>query len=654
MGWVRSGSGRVVKSKLPVLAGLGVLAVTAALWLVVTAVPAAAHADLTATEPAAGAVLERSPTEIVLRFSAGVDPVEGGIRLVADTGDEVARFSIEDNLGSVLAVPLEQDLPAGGYVVAWRAVSADSHPIRGAFVFHVGSAKGPDTSALVSRLLSDQGGRAGPGALLTAGRWLSFAGVLGVVGVLLMVARGAVPSAERGRFGSRSGLAMVGAGVGVVGTLVMIGAQAASVGANWPDLVDPGAWWNVASTRSGAWWTVRLALLAATLGWVATRARGRGRAESIGPDGARAESRRSAGTAGAHPVAGHRRGDVPSVALRGGAAAAAAGLALVTALGGHGVSGRWMALGLAATVVHLLALGFWLVGLVLVLGSTRDGSGDGEPGTVAVAAAFSPWALGAVALVIASGAVNSVRQVGERSLLTSTDYGAVLVTKVVLVAALIGVAAMSRATLHRALGRPHRQTLEQAAALTVGATRSGSGAGKSGSGVTAPIAAGSTVDATTVDVSSAGTPPPTVAVARLRRTVAVEAVIFAVVLVAGALLVNIRPAYRERGGPATGSAAVGQRLAQVVLEPARAGPNALHVYLSSPGGALDRADPITVTATLAEADVGPIEIEVVPAGPNHVTNPAVALPLKGRWSFEVTARYGQQDVRFTIPLTVTA
>ncbi|MFN0027402.1 MAG: copper resistance protein CopC, partial [Acidimicrobiales bacterium] len=158
----------------------------AALWLVVAATPAGAHADLTATEPAAGEVLASSPNEIVLRFSEGVDPIEGGIRLVRDTGEEVGRFDIQQIEGSVLRVRLEQSLPPAGYVVAWRAVSADSHPIRGAFVFHVGQEPGGDTSALVNRLLSDQGGTPGPGALLAVGRWLSFAGVLLVVGVALL------------------------------------------------------------------------------------------------------------------------------------------------------------------------------------------------------------------------------------------------------------------------------------------------------------------------------------------------------------------------------------------------------------------------------------------------------------------------------------
>ncbi len=628
-------------------AKVALVALLAALWLVVVAPAAAAHADLTATEPAAGEVLERSPSEIVLRFSEGVDPIAGGIRLVRDNGEEVGRFDIEHNEGSVLRVELGQVLEPAAYVVAWRAVSADSHPIRGAFVFHVGPGSGSglaaDTSALVSRLLADQGGTPGTGAVLAAGRWLSFVGVLIVVGALLIVLWGPVlggparwdglidagrsvdpldaeDGAERVDGGSDGDswwrlrrLVVVAAGLGVAGSVLMIAAQAVSVSGNWRDVVDVRAWWEVASTRSGRWWVARLVLLVLAL--VGGGLAGRGQAHPPTAHGAF--------FAGTRPRPARWWGGWSSL-VGVGIAATAVGLALVTALGGHAVSGRWVALGVAATVVHLLALGFWMTGVVLLVSLWRGGS-EAQPLSLAVARAFSPWALAVVVVVVATGAFNSVRQVGDVSLLTSTDYGTVLVVKVVLVAGLIGVAALSRRALHRAVVATPADT-----APVNGAART------PGRSVPSPGLAGSAARGS------------------LRRTVMFEALVFAGVLVASAVLVNIRPAYSERSGPTTGSDTVGQRLVQVVLEPARAGSNALHVYLSSPGGALDRADPITVTATLAEADLGPIDVEVFPAGPNHVTSPSVDLPLKGRWSFEVTARYGRfEEVRFTVPLTVS-
>jgi copper transport protein len=99
---------------------------------------------------------------------------------------------------------------------------------------------------------------------------------------------------------------------------------------------------------------------------------------------------------------------------------------------------------------------------------------------------------------------------------------------------------------------------------------------------------------------------------------------------------------------------VGERIVQVELDPAVTGGTEMHVYLSSPGGGLDRADEITVEATLPAADLGPLDVEVVPAGPNHVIGPAVDLPVAGLWTFEVTARFGEFDqVIFTVQIPVT-
>ncbi|MFN0029058.1 MAG: CopD family protein [Acidimicrobiales bacterium] len=451
----------------------------------------------------------------------------------------------------------------------------------------------------------------------------------------------------------------------------MIGAQAVSVSANWSDVVDPGAWWDVAATHSGRWWAARLLVLAAVavsgaLVGSAVRERngdiGAAFAEPDGAaglavelDGVRGLAVEPDGVAGTAAGSAGLRGPGRALWVHAAAAVAAVGLALITALGGHAVSGRWVVLGFVATVAHLLALGFWVTGLMALLSAGRGGrhgrrrghgrnaAGGGliAASEVAFATAFSPWALGAVAVVVATGAFNSVRQVGERSLLSSTDYGTVLVTKVLLVAGLIGVAALSRRTLHRACGTATGNVTGAEAEQVIGGQRSaGAGHGVGGVGV------GGVGGGAGEWGSESGV---------LRRTVVLEVVLFAVVLVAGAVLVNVRPSYSERSGPSSGSATVGQRLAQVVLEPARAGSNELHVYLSSPGGALDRADSITVTATLAEADVGPIDIDVFPAGPNHVTNPSANLPLKGRWSFEVIARFGRfEEVRFTVPLAVSS
>jgi len=102
------------------------------------------------------------------------------------------------------------------------------------------------------------------------------------------------------------------------------------------------------------------------------------------------------------------------------------------------------------------------------------------------------------------------------------------------------------------------------------------------------------------------------------------------------------------------SAVVGARVAQVELEPAVTGGTEMHVYITSPSGALDRADEISVRAGLPEQDIPPFDVEVFPAGANHVVGANLDLPVAGLWTFDVTTRYGEFDeVVFTVQIPVS-
>ena len=139
----------------------------------------------------------------------------------------------------------------------------------------------------------------------------------------------------------------------------------------------------------------------------------------------------------------------------------------------------------------------------------------------------------------------------------------------------------------------------------------------------------------------------------LRRTVLLEIAGMALILMATAGLVNSPPP-PSAATTESASAVVGERIVQVELEPAVTEGAEMHIYLSSPSGGLDRADEITVTASLASADLGPLEIETVPAGPNHVIATDVSLPVAGLWTFDVTARFGEFDqVVFTVEIPVS-
>src|SRR5256885_17062051 len=131
--------------------------------LLLLATEASAHAELEETNPANGAHLDRAPAEVLLRFSETVSPVRGGFTVVDGNGRTVASPAASGD-GSRVRLPLPGSLGDGVYVVNWRVVSADSHPVHGAFVFSVGAARAAP--------LADAGAQAGSDSLVGAAFWL--------------------------------------------------------------------------------------------------------------------------------------------------------------------------------------------------------------------------------------------------------------------------------------------------------------------------------------------------------------------------------------------------------------------------------------------------------------------------------------------------
>jgi copper transport protein len=135
--------------------------------------------------------------------------------------------------------------------------------------------------------------------------------------------------------------------------------------------------------------------------------------------------------------------------------------------------------------------------------------------------------------------------------------------------------------------------------------------------------------------------------------VVLEIVGMGLILMATAGLVNSPPP-PSAATTESASVVVGDRIMQLELEPAVTGGTEMHVYLTSPSGGLDTPDEITVTASLPTQDLGPLDIETVPGGPNHVIGYDVNLPVAGLWTFDVTARFGEFDQQvFTVQIPVT-
>lgn len=526
-----------------------------------------AHTDLLASTPAANSVLPTAPTEIVLTFTEGVTPTVDAIRLVDSDGTAVALGAVSQARGDdTLVVAIPGTLDNGTYVVAWRAVSVDSHPISGAFLFSVGEAEATDPS-LVENVLNANDAGAPNGEWIRIGRVFSFLGLAlgpGSASVIVLCAPALLTSRRTAT------LLRTGVGFAIGGTALMISAQAATIGDSWTD------WAAVVDTSSGRWWLVRI--IGAALGGVAV---------------------------------GFRRLLLTSRPVRWFGALAAVMLLSVTAAGGHAISGRAVPVGLVASVGHLAAMSMWVGGLAMLLLVAPLRS------FWSIAIRFSPVGLASVAVLTITGVANGWRQMGTLGGFTDSAYGRALLTKLVVVVIVVSIAAVSRWML-----RDEVESVESVA--TDGSTES------------AGLHRGSRL---------------------LTRAVTAEALGALVILGVTSVLVGSPPpvdAVRAAAAaPASVSVVQEDRIAQIDLEPAVTGGTTMHVTITSPGGGLDRADEITVTARMPTQGVAPIDIDTTVAGPNHVTTNDANFPIAGVWEITVTARYGEFDqVVFTGQLEV--
>jgi copper resistance protein C len=115
----------------------GGLAAAALLLGLAAAGPAAAHAELQASEPADGAVLQSPPARLALTFAAPVQITALRLLDAAGTEHPLAREGARRAPVSALSATIPHPLPPGAYRVEYRGVSPDGHVGGGALGFSV-------------------------------------------------------------------------------------------------------------------------------------------------------------------------------------------------------------------------------------------------------------------------------------------------------------------------------------------------------------------------------------------------------------------------------------------------------------------------------------------------------------------------------------
>jgi copper transport protein len=557
-----------------------VMALGTAAVVLAAAAPADAHATLVEAVPADGSRVSAGPATVELHFTEHVSISGDSVRVMGTDGKRVDDGRPHSD-GGVVTIAIDPQLEPDTYVVAWRVVSADDHPVHGATTFLVGDGERAGAQTIAS-LLGDEGDGAWPvyGAIARA---VAYAGGLLVVGVA-----GWWAFVDRTARRSTRNLARVGAVAAAVGVIATIPIQAAlSTGLGGEAATD----WSLvrdalgSSLGTGALLVVAgVVLVAGAVSGTATAAvaggRGGGSAVSLSAAVPTAERSRAAALAGGTTLR-------PLLALAGSAV-----VAIGFAFSGHTESTDPRAVMYAADVVHVLAAGAWAGGLVLLandLRATRRGHLSPAAAATRVARFSAVAAVVSIAAAVA-GVVLAWGTVRHLDALTSTDYGRALLVKVGVVA-LVGVAAVYN---NRRLVPAVQQGVARAREL-------------------------------------------------LWHTVRAEVVGVVIVVIVTAALVNMVPA-RLSASPGLIEETVpfGRGTAVVQVDPGEAGENALHVYLlDGTGGQQELVDTPVVSFTLASQDIGPIDRTPYRAGPGHYTLDGREMSIPGTWTIEVHGRISQ-------------
>jgi copper transport protein len=567
--------------------------------LVFAGSPAQAHANLVSTDPASGTQLDEPPAQVRLRFSERVSVALAGVALRTADGAEIETEPAAPDPAdpTTVVLPIPAELANGSYLVTFRVVSADSHPIAGALVFGVGVPAAP----LSEVDLSDEDPVVA--TAFAVSRWTSYAGLALLAGVLVFFSL-CWPAGWTNR---RARRVLIGGWVaslgGAVAVLLLQGPY--SAGRSIGDIADPALLSSTMDTDYGRYVALRLALVligaALVAPWLARRPRAR--------------------TATALAI-----GVALAATWRGTGHANTAG---------NPVDGL-------ADLAHLVAMSSWFGGLALLTVCVLPRSAELPIDEVkGVVRRFSLLATSAVVTLVVTGVYVAWRRVGSLDAILGTPYGRLLAFKLAALGVLLWLGSMSRSVVQRRYA-----SLTAPAATTE--SRSNRRAAKAAV-VEERTARSQLRSSVRLEVVAA------VAVLAL-ASVLVATPPGAVVTEGQALAA----AQTEPTGPFADQVVLEDEelIVQVLLDPARVGENLVSIAITDLGYApLDvpevRAAFILPDPAGEAGAIGPLPLELTPTDPGEYEMADAQLPTAGTWRLDITVRTTDVDsttVQVDIPV----
>ncbi|MFI1729264.1 copper resistance CopC/CopD family protein [Streptomyces acidicola] len=620
------------------------------LFLLGGAGTASAHAAFRDSDPKDGVVLKSAPRQVTLSFTESVSLLDDSIRVLdpenraVETGEPSRVGKRSDTVRATIPAGLDD----GTYTVAWRVVSADSHPVSGALIFSIGE---PTATKAVATTPTEDPVVA---SLYNIARYVAYGGLALLIGVTVFTALLGGVGAPLRKLLLAGWSALLAS---TVALLLLRGAYERGTGVT--EVLDPSVLADTATTRPGLALLARLVLLAGAFFFI----RGADAVQGIG----------------AVPENGDVRETGPrqKVVLSAGVALSV-GLALTWAAAEHASAGIQVPAAMTSSVLHLLAMAAWLGGLTALLTVLYRAP---ESLSATVVARFSRLAFLSVTVLVLTGVYQSWRGLGSWAALTETTYGRLLIAKLCAVLLLLAAAAVSRRWTARWVTagvrdrQPERETVRVEARVPerVGGgpaeTNAADGPRPEDDEVTVRSAETSATARTDTGIDAGADtdgddqPLSTDTDAHhlaLRRSVLVESAVAVVVMLITTVLTVTLPGRAvaesaESGEPAAGTTAPGEPTAssslipfdvgtpnghgkvQLDLGPGTVGKNSIQAVIFGPDGGIATVPEMRVTFTLRAQDVGPIDAKLTNRGGYWATD-TLRLPLPGTWTMKITIR----------------
>lgn len=533
---------------------------------------ASAHAYLTHTVPAASVTLNGPPPSVDLTYDEAVEPRFAIISVTDVNGNQETSAPLSRSPANpdTLVVPLKK-VPPGWYLVYWRAISVDGHPVQGAFTFAVGPNPGPAPQFKIPHIAQT----ATTTPLLIA-RWLLFLTVMSSIGLFVLrtlIARPLIREVEGTTLRSISVGFVVTAVLGLIAIPAYIEESTSvdslrsffAVGALVP------LWRTTAFGRGyfDLWVCFALFTFAGLITLLVDKPK---------------QPRRS--------VAG-------LVALSGALAAAAAVLVLP---GASGHAGQTSPRGLSVLLdwLHLVSGSVWIGGLLGLLLIWRSLPADRRVAGLAVCVPrFSNVAFASVIVLFSTGVAATILHLPVLAALWQTNYGKVILIKVGLLAATMPLAATNLLrTKPRLVTSGPRAGRGEPAARLLRRLVSGEAALITGAIFAAAL------------LSSLAPPPPAFALE-------------------GSALADVGP-----GRVASTITRNGYTVQLLIAPNQAAATNSFGIKLSRSGKPVRHAD-VTITFNMLDMEMPQQEYQLAETQPGIYTRKAPALVMVGHWGLNV-------------------